>query len=128
MRKLNCEWVELPAGIAFIVLAIYLIAAPDAVFGDLSAVGGPMAIAGGVLYIARYLYFEQRTGLSLLLSLFAGILCIIAGTLILLDFPLGVLAFTILAPIWFIAYCLSYLFRDERLTATDVQQHETFLD
>ena len=127
MRKLNCEWIELPVGIALIALVIYIVITPDEVFDGVVTIGGLVAIVAGVAGIVRYSYFERRSGLSLLLSILAGGLCILAGTLIFLDFTLGVLSFTILAPIWFIVYCLSYLCDTEngRLHETDAPHCET---
>ena len=127
MRKLNCEWIELSIGIALIALVVYIIVTPDEIFDSVATVGGLVAIVAGVAGIARYAYFERRSGLSLLLSLLAGVLCILTGTLIFLDFALGVLAFTTLAPIWFVVYCLSYLCdtESERLQALNVRRQKT---
>ena len=127
MRKLNCEWIELPVGIALIALVIYIIVTPDEVFGSVITIGGLIAIIAGFTGIVRYAYFERRTGLSLLLSILAGVLCILTGGLIFLDYALGILAFTTLSPIWFVVYCLSYLYDtgDERLQATGTHRQKT---
>ena len=127
MRKLNCEWIELPVGIALIALVIYVIVAPGEVFDSVIITCGLVAVIAGFIGIVRHTYFERRTGLSLLFSILAGILCILTGSLIFLDFALGVLAFTTLSPVWFAVYCLSYLCdtRTSRWPATGVRRHKT---
>ena len=108
-RRSGFGWLELVVGMVLIALGIWGFADPGRALTGLAVAFGLAAVAMGVADILLYIQVERFIGLGPELSLAAGILSVMSGIMLLAYPKAGVLALTLLFPIWFIAHCISRL-------------------
>ena len=108
-RRSGFGWLELVIGALLIVLGIWAFLDPDLALTGMVAAFGLAAVAMGVADILLYIQVERFTGLGPVLSLVSGIMSVMSGIMLLAYPKAGVLALTLLFPIWFIAHCISRL-------------------
>ena len=110
MKKLSgFGWLELIAGIAFVVLGIWAFMHPQVAMTGMVLAYGMAAVIMGIADIIMYIQIERYTGLSPVISLISGILSVMSGIMLLVYPAAGALVLTLLFPIWFIAHCISKL-------------------
>ena len=100
---------ELIVSTLLVVFGVYTLANPSATLESAVIIYGLLAVLMGVLDIVVYVKLERRTGFGPIASLVTGIISVIAGAMILLEPLAGVLALTLLFPMWFICHCISRL-------------------
>lgn len=108
-RRSGFGWLELVLGILLIALGIWAFLEPDRALTGMAIAFGLAAVVMGVADILLYIQVERFTGLGPVLSLVAGIMSVMSGMMLLAYPKAGVLALTLLFPIWFIAHCSSRL-------------------
>lgn len=102
-------WLELVLGILLIVLGVWVFVDPGLALRGMVYACGVAALAMGVADIIFYIRVERFTGFGPIISLVSGILSVMSGVMLLVYPGIGVLALTVLFPIWFIAHCISRL-------------------
>lgn len=102
-------WLEFIIGIILILLGVYTLFNPERTITGMVAIYGVLAVIMGIADIVLYVQVERYTGFGPIVSLVSGILSTITGFMLLVYPGAGVLALSILFPIWFIAHCISRL-------------------
>ena len=106
MRKKSAYgWLELLLGIIFVAFGVFTFARPEAALSGLVAIYGFAAVVSGIVDIILYIYMERRLGLGPVVSLAGGIAGVAFGVLLLFNVGAGVLAVSIMFPLWFIVHC-----------------------
>lgn len=130
MRKRSgFGWLELAIGVLLIVLGIWVFADPDLVLTGVVYAYGAAALIMGIADILLYIRVERFTGFGPIISLVSGILSVMSGVMLLVYPRAGVLALTLIFPIWFIAHCISRLTHlcHIRITAGDGMYYTTLV-
>lgn len=114
-------WLALVTGILLVVLGVWSFVDFDLALTGMVYAYGAAAIIMGVMDIMLYIQVDRYIGFGPILSLVAGITSVMSGVMLLAYPKVGVLALTLLFPLWFIAHCISRLSRltPIRLTAGD---------
>ena len=102
-------WLEFIIGIILILFGVYTLFNPERTITGMVAIYGVLAVIMGIADIVLYVQVERYTGFGPIVSLVSGILSTITGIMLLVYPGAGVLALSILFPIWFIAHCISRL-------------------
>lgn len=110
-RRSLFGWLELFTGILLIALGFWAFSDPGFALTGMVFAYGIAAIVMGVADIILYIQLEKYTGFGPVISLVAGILSVMSGSMVLLYPSAGALMLTLLFPIWFIAHCISRLSR-----------------
>ena len=108
-RRSLFGWLELFTGILLIALGFWAFSDPGFALTGMVFAYGIAAIVMGVADIILYIQLEKYTGFGPVISLVAGILSVMSGSMVLLYPSPGALMLTLLFPIWFIAHCISRL-------------------
>ncbi|MGI6664885.1 MAG: HdeD family acid-resistance protein [Christensenellaceae bacterium] len=108
-KRSGFGWGEFILGIIFIILGVYTIVNPSIALTTAVVAYGIVAVASGIVDIWLFIRLERRGGFAPGVMLVMGILDIIAGIILLFNVNIGVLAFSIAIPIWFIAHCIARL-------------------
>lgn len=108
-RRSGFGWVEFISGLCMILLGIFTIIRPQGVFTWAAVIYGLLAVITGVCDILFYIKTERYTGFGPIVALIAGILSVMAGTILLAHPGAGAWILTILFPLWFIAHGISRL-------------------
>ena len=109
-RRSGFGWLELAIGLFLIALGVWIFWDPSRALLGTAIAFGLAAIGMGIADIILFIQVERFTGFGPILSLIAGILSVMSGIMLLAYPQAGVLALTILFPIWFMAHCISRLF------------------
>lgn len=114
-------WLELATGILLVVLGVWSFLDFDLALTGMVYAYGAAAVIMGVADILLYIQVDRYTGFGPILSLVAGITSVMSGIMLVAYPKAGVLALTMLFPLWFIAHCVSRLSRlgSVRLIAGD---------
>lgn len=108
-KKSAFGWLELILGILFIALGIYTFMEPKFALSGFVIVYGIVAIICGIVDIVFYASMEKRTGFGPVAALVTGIFSVLFGVLLLFYSDIGIVAISIIFPLWFIAHCISRL-------------------
>lgn len=108
-RRSAFGWLELAIGIVLIGLGILAFAKPDLALTGLVFAYGISAVVLGIADIILFIEVERYTGFGPMLSLISGVLSVMTGLMLVVYPGMGVLALTVLLPIWFIAHGISRL-------------------
>lgn len=110
MRKRSgFGWIEFISGICMLFLGIFTIFRPQSMFTWLAVIYGIIAIITGICDIVFFIKAGYYTGVSSIVALVAGILSVMAGTILLSHPGMGKWILSTLFPLWFIAHCISRL-------------------
>ena len=109
-NKKTAGIITLITGLVLLLTGIYCVFNPLIMLENLTVAFGIAAIVSGAGQIVLYIQMEKRTGMGSILALISGILGVVAGILMIINMPAGVMTIAILFPIWFIAQCVSALF------------------
>ena len=128
-RRSGYGWLEFVLGILLVILGIWVFADPDLALTGMVYAYGAVALIMGVADIILYIRVERFTGFGPIISLVSGILSVMSGVMLLVYPGIGVLALTLLFPIWFIAHCISRLthLNHIRMTAGDGMYYITLI-
>jgi len=105
------KWMEIIEGVLLILLGIFSIIHPRSVLTGVVAVCGIVAVITGIKDIILYIRAGRYTGFAPTVALVTGVLGIMSGFMLLVYPGAGKWIFSLLFPIWFIAHCISGLFR-----------------
>lgn len=108
-------WLTIIISILMILLGIASFLSPEIAFSWVLIAIAVTAIVIGIMDIIIYVRIERYTGFVHILSLIAGILSVMSGLMMLSHPSAGIIAITILFPIWFLAHCISNIARLEAL-------------
>ena len=104
-------WLELVIGVLLVVLGVWSFLDLDLALTGMAYAYGVAAVIMGVADIVLYIQVDRFTGFGPILSLIAGITSVMAGVMLLAYPGAGVMALTLVFPIWFIAHCIARLSR-----------------
>ncbi|MFV0413704.1 MAG: HdeD family acid-resistance protein [Oscillospiraceae bacterium] len=105
-EKTGFDWMELIVGILFILGGIFTFANPAGALASLVFVFSILLAVRGIADISRYFRVKKFWGTSITLSLIVGILDIVLGIFLLFNLGAGVVALSILFPVWFMIDCI----------------------
>lgn len=108
-RRSGFGWVEFISGLCMLALGIFSFVRPSSTLSGLAVVYGIIAVITGVCDILVYIKAERFTGFAPALSLVAGILSVMAGTVLIAHPSIGTRVLLVLFPLWFISHCISRL-------------------
>lgn len=108
-NRTDYNWLEMLAGIIFILIGIYTFKNPGLTLTGFVVAYGILAVISGIADIAFYAHLERHIGFGPTASLVLGILNTLIGFFLISNSDFGVLAAGVIFPIWFIAHCLSKL-------------------
>lgn len=108
-KRSGFGWIECITGICMVILGIFTLIKPHALFSGLAILYGIITIVTGVCDIVLYIKAERYTGFGPVIALISGILSIMVGVFLLSHPNMGSWIISILFPLWFITHCISRL-------------------
>lgn len=108
-RKSGFGIFELVIGILLIIMGVFTFIRPAIALNTLMSLFGILAIIQGITDIVMFVKIERYSGFGPAISLIAGILSVMAGVMLFLYPGAGIVAISIVFPIWFIAHSISQL-------------------
>lgn len=109
LKRNEWKWIDLLAGILFILISIYTFTHPGLTLSGFVVTYGILAVISGVADIAFYVRLERHTGFCPVVALITGILNIMLGFFLIMNSEIGAMTAALLFPIWFIAHCTGQL-------------------
>lgn len=104
-RKTAFGAAELVLGLLLAGMGVYTCIRPHAALGGVVALYGVGVIISGIADIILYIRLERWTGFAPVSSLVGGIVSLALGVLLIFNLRIGMLALSLIFPIWIILHC-----------------------